>query len=52
MDGEAVRVAFPSSLDDGPGEWRDIDDAKLASYCDDQDIKLYTYKHSNLTVAE
>ena len=51
MDGEAVRVAFPSSLDDGPGEWRGIDDAKLASYCDDQGVKLYTYKHSNLTFA-
>lgn len=52
LDGEAVRVAFPSSLDEGPGEWRDIDEALLSSYCDDQDIKLYTYKHSNLTFAE
>lgn len=48
LDGEGVRVAFPSSLDDGPGEWRDIDPALLASYCDDQDINIYTYKHENL----
>jgi len=48
IDGEAVRVAFPSSLDEGPGEWRDIDEALLASYCDDQDIKVYTYKQENL----
>jgi hypothetical protein len=52
LDGEAVRVAFPSSLDEGPGEWRDIDKALLSSYCDDQDIKLYTYKHSNLMLAD
>jgi hypothetical protein len=51
LDGEAVRVAFPSSLDEGPGEWREIDDALLSSYCDDQDIKLYTYKHTNLELA-
>ncbi|WP_323172202.1 hypothetical protein [Natrialba sp. PRR66] len=48
MDGEAVCVAFPNSLDDGPGNWREIHPAKLASYCDDQNIKLYTYKHTNL----
>ena len=52
MDGEAVRVAFPSTLDDGPGDWRDIDAALLSSYCDDQDVKLYTYKHTNLDFAE
>lgn len=52
MDGEAIRVAFPSSLDEGPGDWRDIDAALWASYCDDQDISLYTYKHSNLEFAE
>nr|WP_236544731.1 hypothetical protein [Salinirussus salinus] len=51
FDGEAVRVAFPSALYDGPGDWRDIDEALLSSYCDDQDIKLYTYKHSNLEFA-
>jgi hypothetical protein len=51
LTGEAVRVAFPSSLDDGPGEWRDIDAALLSSYCDDQNIKLYTYKHSNLILS-
>jgi hypothetical protein len=51
MDGEAVRVAFPSPLDAGPGDWRDIDSALLSSYCDDQDIKLYAYKHTNLAYA-
>lgn len=51
MDGEAVRVAFPASLDAGPGDWRDIHPALYASYCDDQDIKLYDYKHTNLEVA-
>lgn len=39
-------------LDEGPGNWREIHPAKLASYCDDQDIKLYTYKHTNLEFAE
>lgn len=52
MDDEAVRVAFPSSFDDGPGDWRDIHPALFASYCDDQDIKLYDYKHTNLQVAK
>jgi hypothetical protein len=52
LNGEAVRVAFPSSLDEGPGDWRTIDDALLSSYCDDQDIKLYTYKHENLQFAD
>ncbi|WP_018258878.1 hypothetical protein [Halomicrobium katesii] len=52
LDGEAVRVAFPSSLDEGPGDWREIDDALLSSYCNDQDIQLYTYKHENLQYAE
>ena len=52
MDGEAVRVAFPSSLDEGPGAWRDYHPAILASYCDDQDVKLWTYKHENLVFAE
>lgn len=47
FDGEAVRVAFPSSLDEGPGDWKEIHPALWSSYCDDQDIKLYTYKHSN-----
>jgi hypothetical protein len=51
MDGEAVRVAFPSTLDYGPSDWRDIEPALLSSYCDDQDIKLYTYKHTNLDFA-
>lgn len=48
INGEAVSVAFPSALDDGPGNWRTIHPTKLASYCDDQDIKLYSYNHENL----
>ena len=52
MDGEAVNVAFPGTLDEGPGNWREIHPAKLASYCDDQDLKLYTYKHKNLEYAD
>ncbi|WP_459193646.1 hypothetical protein [Halosimplex sp. J119] len=52
LDGEGVRVAFPSSIDEGPGDWREIDRALLSSYCDDQDISLYTYKHENLKFAE
>lgn len=52
MDGEAVRVAFPNMLDEGPGDWRTIHPAKLASYCADQEIKLYTYKHTNLGFAD
>lgn len=52
MDGEAVNVAFPNMLDEGPGNWREIHPAKLGSYCDDQDIKLYTYKHTNLAFAD
>lgn len=52
IDGEAVRVAFPSALDSGPGTWREYHPAILASYCDDTDIKLWTYKHENLEFAE
>jgi hypothetical protein len=51
MEGEAIQVTFPSRLDAGPGDWRTIHPAKLASYCDDQDIKCYTYKHTNLAAA-
>lgn len=51
FEGEAVQVAFPSTLDTGPGDWRDIHPALLASYCNDQEIKRYTYKHSNLDFA-
>lgn len=51
LEGEAVRVTYPEYLDQGPGEWRDIDEALLSSYCDDQDIKLYTFKHTNLEFA-
>lgn len=52
FDGEAVRVAFPDGLSSGPGKWREYHPAILASYCDDQGIKCYTYKHSNLEFAE
>jgi hypothetical protein len=52
MDGEAIQVTFPSILDSGPGDWRTIHPAKLASYCHDQDIKCYSYKHSNLEKAQ
>lgn len=52
MDGEAVRVTFPRTLDEGSGAWRDYHPAILASYCDDQEIKLWTYKHENLAFAE
>jgi len=52
LDGEGVRVAFPSSLDEGPADWREFDRALLSSYCDDQDVSLYTYKHDNLKFAE
>lgn len=52
MDGEAIQVTFPATLDEGPGDWRTIHPAKLASYCHDQDIKCYSYKHTNLEFAE
>jgi len=52
LDGEAVRVAFPTSLDEGPGDWRGFSEALLSSYCDDQGIKLYTYKPENLEFVE
>jgi hypothetical protein len=51
MEGEAIQVTFPSILDEGPGDWRTIHPAKLASYCHDQAIKCYTYKHTNLEFA-
>lgn len=51
MDGEAVNVTFPNLLDEGPGDWRDIHPALLSSYCEDQGIKIYTYKHTNLEFA-
>lgn len=50
LEGEAVQVAFLSSVEDGPGDWRNIDPALLSSYRDDQDIKVYTYKQENLTL--
>lgn len=43
-----MNAALPNSLDEGP----EIHPAKLASYCDAQGIKLYTYKHTNLECAE
>ncbi|WP_254764125.1 hypothetical protein [Natrinema marinum] len=49
---EAVNVAFVPQLDEGPGDWRDIHPAKLASYCDDQNIRTYPYKYSNLELAK
>ncbi|MFP4188309.1 MAG: hypothetical protein ACLFR5_02745 [Halobacteriales archaeon] len=52
FEGEGVRVAFAEPMNAGPGAWRDYHPAKLASYCHDQDIKLYTYKHTNLEYAE
>lgn len=52
ISGEAVNVAFPNMLDEGPSDWRTIHPAKLASYCDDQDIKLYTYKHTSLEFSD
>jgi hypothetical protein len=51
MEGEAIQVTFPSILDEGAGDWRTIHPAKFASYCDDQNIRLYTYKHTNLEFA-
>jgi hypothetical protein len=51
FDGEAVEVAYPSTLDGGPGDWRDVHPALLASYCDDQQITCYTFKHTNLAFA-
>jgi DNA-binding Lrp family transcriptional regulator len=52
MEGEAVRVAFPSALDRGPGDWREYHPALLASYCYDQSVKLYSYESENLKFAE
>ncbi|SEV85394.1 hypothetical protein [Natrinema salifodinae] len=51
IDGEVVSVAFPSSLDKGPADWREYHPAILASYCVDTDIKLWKYKHENLEFA-
>lgn len=52
LDGEAVRVVFPSALDEGAGDWKGISDALLSSYCDDQEIKICTYKYENIKLAE
>jgi hypothetical protein len=41
-------VDIPAILYGGPEDWRNIHLAKLAPYCVDQDIKCYTYKHTNL----
>ena len=52
VEGEVVRVAFPETLDEGPGDWREIHPAKLSSYCVDQDVQLYDYKHTSLEFAD
>ncbi|MDZ7688750.1 MAG: hypothetical protein U5J64_08535 [Halobacteriales archaeon] len=52
FEGEAINVAYAEPMNCGPGDWRGYHPAKLASYCDDQDIKLYTYKHTNLEISE
>jgi len=52
LDGEAVRIAFPSTLDKGPADWREYHPGILASYCVDTEIKLWTYKHENLEFAD
>lgn len=49
---EAAAVAFIPQLDDRHGGRREVHQAKLASYCDDQNIRTYPYKHSNLEVVE
>lgn len=51
LDGEAVRATYPNMLAHGAGNWENIDAALLSSYCDDQDIKLYTFKHTSLEFA-
>jgi hypothetical protein len=51
MEGEAIQVTFPSILNEGPGDWRTIHPAKLASYCHDQHVRCYTYKHTNVEAA-
>lgn len=48
VEGEVVEVAYPSSLAQGAGDWRDIDPALLASYCDDQGVQVYSYRPENL----
>ncbi len=52
FEGEAINVAYAEPMNRGPGAWRDYHPAKLSSYCHDQDIKLYTYKHTNLEISE
>lgn len=52
MDDEAVAVAYPSSLDDGEGDWRNLHPGRLASYCDDEGVKRYTYAQRNLAFAD
>jgi len=42
FEGEAINVAYAEPMNRGPGDWRDYHPAKLASYCHDQEIKLYT----------
>lgn len=52
VNGEVVNVTFPSKLDDGPGDWREMHPALLASYCADQNIKHYSYKAEKLSFAD
>ena len=52
IDGEVVQVTFPDLLDEGPGNWREFPAALLASYCDDQNINVYSYKQTNLEFAD
>ena len=52
IDGEVVQVTFPDLLDEGPGNWRTFHPALLASYCDDQNINVYSYKQTNLEFAD
>lgn len=51
LDDEAVKVAYPSTLDAAAGDWRDTQAALLASYCHEQGIECYTFKHTNLDFA-
>lgn len=52
VNGEVVNVTFPSKLDSGPGDWRELHPALLASYCHDQGIKYYSYNAEKLSFAD
>lgn len=51
IDGETVEVAYPSALDGGPSDWRELPPGLLAAYCRDHDIPLWDFKHTNLEYA-